>query len=206
MPGLTVPRFLEGLIKALSSMMSSSPIARRPVLVLDLGDTVIHATRLQTPSSRFSVLSGHRRFHIQVRPGYDDFIQTVAKSYDIRFFSDLPRAFTLQVVHHIAPFVPDDFCYSLENCRSISGYSVKDLGTLNCPIPKVLLVDDILGSGMLQPGNCIQISPWHGEEEDAVLQSELMPLLEKCANSDHLANATRLELSHAAHPNLKVFR
>jgi TFIIF-interacting CTD phosphatase-like protein len=206
MQGRRISAFLRPFIAWVSSIVSRLRPASRPVLVLDLGDTIIHATRLPTPSSAFSVVSDRRRLHVQIRPWALQFLQAITKSFDVRIFSDFTREVTLQVVRKIAPFIPERYCYSLEDCVFQSGYAVKDLRRIACPLTKVLLLDDVLGCGMLQPGNCVQIAPWHGELDDDVLKKELTPILIACLTEDDAIGAVRKQVTERASPNLKMFR
>jgi hypothetical protein len=201
-----ISTFLRPFMAWISSLVHRLRLPSRPVLVLDLGDTIIRATRLPTSFSVFSVVSGRRRLHIQIRPGAIEFLQAINKSFDVRVFSDFPREVTLQVVRHIAPFVPECCCYSLEDCVFQVGYAVKDLMRIGCPLTNVILLDDILGCGMLQPGNCLQIAPWHGEQDDNVLMSEVTPILIACQSHGDVIGALRKQVTKNQSPNLKMFR
>jgi RNA polymerase II subunit A small phosphatase-like protein len=198
--------FLRPFMALVSSLVHRLRARSPPVLVLDLGDTIIRATRLPTAFSVFSVVSNRRRLHIQVRPGAIEFLQTMAKSFDVRIFSDFTRDITLQIVRHIAPFVPERCCYSIEDCVFQAGYVVKDLRRIGYPLDRVLLLDDVLGSGLFQPANCLQIAPWHGDQDDDVLKSELAPILIACWSQDDVIGAVRKQITEKATPNLKIFR
>lgn len=178
---------------------------QKPVLVLDLDDTIIRATPLRTPNTSFTVTCSRRALHVQVRPGFCEFLSKLSRFFDICFFTDSKREFAEQVISRIAPLVEVNRCFFGESCCHKGGYSVKDLTMLHVPLDKVVLVDDIIGSGLLQPMNCIGIAPWAGEIEDRVLLDELLPVLMDACDCDDVPAAARKSVGEHAAANLRIY-
>lgn len=178
---------------------------KRPLLVLDLDDTVIRATLLRTTNTKFRVMCSRRVFYIEVRPGFCEFLTKASKLFDILFFTDSKREFAEQVISQIAPDVELNRCFFGESCNRQSGYSVKDLSMLHVPLNQVVLVDDIIGSGLLQPMNCIGITPWAGESDDRVLLDELLPVLVDSFDCYDVAAAARRSVKAHSGGNLRTY-
>ena len=179
--------------------------SQKPLLVLDLDDTVIRTTALATAHTDFTVTCFRKMLHVQVRPGFFELVSRLSPLFDIRFFTDSKREFAEQVIPRIAPFIEINRCFFGESCSHTSGYRVKDLSKLDVPLERVVLVDDIIGSGLLQPMNCIGITPWAGEIDDRVLLDELLPVLMDSLNSDDIAAAARLGVKTHAAKNLHIY-
>lgn len=159
----------------------------KPLLVLALGNTLVSLTRLPTEHTSFAVGSGRQRRYVQVRPHVEHFIKTVCEFFDVRFYTEWAEEFARGVVKMIAPSVPLNTCRFEDSCVLLKGYRVKDLSTFGVDLRRVILVDDCVGSGLLQPSNCIAVSPWDGESNDRVLMDDLLPLLINSANSRNVA-------------------
>lgn len=134
--------------------------------------------------------------HVQIRPGAINFIKEVSKIYEIFFFTSYLREVAIEIIKIISPEVNEDHILSKESCIFIDGYAVKDLTKLmdiTGPIEmtKVLLVDDVLGSGLFQPLNIVGVSSWEGETDDEVLEKDLLPLLIECGQYSNVVNALR---------------
>jgi RNA polymerase II subunit A small phosphatase-like protein len=102
------------------------------------------------------------------------------------------------VIDLIAPFIPPENRRYQDSCDFFGGYAVKDLKRLHRPIHSVVLIDDMLGCGLLQPMNIVGVAPWTGDPDDSLLTSVLVPLLLGVRNSEQsfaasLRNAVRNE-------------
>jgi Dullard-like phosphatase family protein len=164
----------------------SSPL---PALVLDLDETLVFATTIRQTTSAIPIRVGRRRVYVRTRPGLTDFLDAVSERFDVYFFTAAERQYANQIIDAIAPGTPDSRRFFRENCAHFSGYPVKDLRLVNCPLHRVLIVDDLDGSALLQPQNLVRVSPWSGADEDDVLLSELLPALLACSVHSDLPQA-----------------
>jgi Dullard-like phosphatase family protein len=178
--------------------MSARPLAPpipRPALVLDLDETVVFATAIQQMESAIPVLVGRRRVYVRTRPGLPDFLRAVSQLFDVYFFTAAERQYANQIIDAIAPGTPHSRRFFRENCAYFSGYPVKDLRLVDCPLHRVLIVDDLEGSALLHPQNLLRVSPWYGADEDNVLLSELLPALLECSLHSDLPRALQETLA-----------
>lgn len=159
-----------------------------------------------------------RKFYVQIRPKLLEFLRSVSQDYNIFFYTASEKEYAKEVVSKIfqnAFYLDnvknDDFdfldkiIFSRENCTFMNGYELKDLRLLNKPLSDVILVDDIQGSGLLQPMNSLIIPPFYGDTNDNFLFDELLPLLSKCSQKSELIPSVRkyaIELS----PHLVLFQ
>lgn len=167
------------------------PSDDRPVLVLDLDNTLVFSTPLRTVSTEFSICLGRRRFHVQVRPGAKAFLKEASKIFQIVIFTASKKEYADAILAEMAPYLIPIKCFYMDSCVYKYGYAIKDLRKLKIPLHRVLLVDDIMGSALFQPYNCLGISPWEGEPTDDVLNSELLPFLKECAKNEDLVAAVQ---------------
>lgn len=174
--------------------------------------------------SRYSIpRSKKRKFFVQIRPGLIDFLQCVSQNFNIFFYTASEREYAKEVVSKIlkdASNTPSTKCadltsfeyylanldkiiFSRECCKFMHGYELKDLSILNLPLTDIILVDDIQGSGLLQPMNSLIIPPFYGDINDNFLTDELLPLLTKCSQTHELiANIRRYAKDISPHLTL----
>jgi import inner membrane translocase subunit TIM50 len=120
-----------------------------PTLVLDLEDTLVHATWDPKFGWRYAK-----------RPGVDRFLQDLSKYYEIVLFSPSnfgvvdPITWTLDkqglIMHRLYK----------DSTRFYQGKHVKDLSKLNRDLRKVIIIDDDPDAFQFQPQNGIRIKPF----------------------------------------------
>lgn len=145
--------------------------------MFDLDETLVFSSPIRPDGEAISVKVGRRRMFVRMRPGVIDFIQTVSSFFEVFFFTASSREYANQIIDAIAPETPEDHRFFRDSCITYCGYPVKDLRLLERPMDRILIVDDMEGSALMQPNNLIRISPWHGDESDGVLMEQLMPVL-----------------------------
>jgi Dullard-like phosphatase family protein len=184
----------------------SHGIIPRPVLVLDLDETLVHAT-LTTPSSGayFQVRVRRRHLFVQIRPGLTDFLARVQRIYDVFFFTGSLPDYGNAIIEKVAPDVHNCRRFFRDSCQAVCGYLVKDLSVLRLPLARTLLVDDIAGSALANRGNLVLIKPWMGDQNDRVLTESLLPLLEQVVLCSDLAAVARETLMKGKSPGLAAF-
>ena len=173
----------------------------KPSIVFDLDNTLVYSTELPTPGTTFECFVKGKKYYVHVRPGTHQFLQTLKEHYNIYFFTAASKEYAQIIIKKIAPFVSLKNCFYRESCIFKWGYAIKDLNILKQPLNKVILIDDVLGSGAMQPINTICIQPWEGQASDRVLSTELLPLLLNCAEEEDIPKAlhTKLENSQPKH-------
>jgi Dullard-like phosphatase family protein len=168
--------------------MASLPFPEsRPALVLDLDDTLIATTFIRPSTENFPIRVRRRQFFAKLRPGLLSFIKTVSIDYDLFFFTASAREYGDPIVDIISPETPRERRFFRDSCSPCCGYPVKDLRILGRPLNRVLLIDDLEGSALMQPGNLIRVSPWQGtDDNDEVLLGQLLPILREIAHESDL--------------------
>ena len=179
---------------------------RKPSLVLDLDDTLICSFPLPPKSDNFPVQIKKRKLFIAVRPGLRQFLEQISQVYEIFIYTYAEKEYADKVLNIIAPEIDNDHRLYREHCVKFHGYSVKDLRNLHRPLNRVILVDDTMSSGLLQPPNIIQIKPYSGEVDDKVLLEELLPILQHSAQYQNTAEAAYEKVSSHIYPSLFAAR
>ena len=147
------------------------------ILVLDLDETLVFASAIKPQGDSIAVKVGRRRMFVRMRPGVVDLIKQISALFEVFFFTASSREYANQIIDAIAPDTPESHRFFRESCVTRCGYPVKDLRLLERPMSRILIVDDMEGSALMQPKNLIRVSPWYGDDNDKVLIEQLMPVL-----------------------------
>ncbi len=139
-------------------------------LVLDLDETLVHATEDPGNSMQECI--------VKVRPGAKEFINEMAKYYELVIFT----AGTKDYADYALKFVdPDGKIFHRlyrEHATQKGPIFVKDISKLGRDLKKVIIIDNIVENFQLQSDNGIFINTWEGDEKDTSLR-ELMPILKQ---------------------------
>jgi CTD small phosphatase-like protein 2 len=115
------------------------------------------------------------------------FLTSLSDAFDIYFFTSSAREYANPIIDAIAPQTPGERRFFRDSCTPYCGYPVKDLRLLGRPLSRVLLIDDLDGSALMQPQNLIRVSAWQGSDQsDNVLIQELLPVLIDIAQESDL--------------------
>ena len=111
-----------------------------------------------------------------VRPGAVNFIETMAKYYEIVIFTAALQEYADQVIDQID--VGNNIKYRLyrQHTSQNGPFLVKDLSLLGRPLSKTIIIDNISDNFIIQPDNGIFISTWYDDMSDRYLD-EITPLL-----------------------------
>lgn len=156
------------------------PILHRPLLILDLDETLIYSTKeLPNTGSFFQVGS----WFVKERPGMHEFLDRISPYYDLAIWTaasaDYAKAITdLLRANHSSQLL-FKFVWSRERC--VSGYDpdqmdelfIKDLKKVkrnHFPLERVLVVDDRREALRRHRGNLIRIKQYQGSSEDRELE------------------------------------
>jgi TFIIF-interacting CTD phosphatase-like protein len=142
---------------------------------------------------------------VNVRPGAALALSKLSAAFELFIFTSSSKAYADQVIDLVAPFIPAENRFYHDSCDFLGGYAVKDLRRLHRSIHSVVLIDDMLGCGLLQPMNTVGVAPWVGDPGDSLLASVLVPLLLGVRNSDQsFAAAVRNAIKNEAPNGLAV--
>jgi TFIIF-interacting CTD phosphatase-like protein len=85
-------------------------------------------------------------------------------------------------VRQILPCFPPERILWRCHCHLHAGFLVKDLAIFRRDLARMVIVDNLPQSFMLQPENGIPISTWVGDYGDTTLMDVLLPFLRCCAS------------------------
>mmetsp|Transcript_35899 Transcript_35899/g.41929 ORF Transcript_35899/g.41929 Transcript_35899/m.41929 type:complete len:301 (+) Transcript_35899:14-916(+) len=167
----------------------------KPVLVLDLDETLIHATRTRPsyPAQEITVVVGDRkrRFYVVKRPGVEEFLETLAQSYTILIYTASIYAYaeTILLQLGLKRFIAE--IYHREHClRLTDELIIKDLSVIGKNIDRMVLIDDAVHNMKQQPENSLLISRFEGAESDCWLAT-ITPFLKKLALCHNFRSVSR---------------
>lgn len=148
-------------------------------LVLDLDETLISSTTIKPKDQikHFTFKYKRKTIYVRERPGLSKFLSEVSKYFDIYFFTCSDEGYANPIINHISPDTPLCRRFFRESCSHMLGFQVKDLTLLRRGLSNIILVDDMSGSGALQPQNFLWIKGWDGQQHDNLLLNELLPAL-----------------------------
>lgn len=127
-------------------------------LVLDLDETLVH-------------LKDNKVF---IRPGARDFINSVSQHYELVLFTSATPTYADYIMQFIDPSHLVKLRLYRTHTTKIEPVSVKNLQNLGRDLSKVIIVDNLKESFMMQEQNGVHIKSWTGDEQD----NELSKLLE----------------------------
>ena len=113
-----------------------------------------------------------------MRPGCVQFIETMAKYYEIVIFTAALQEYADQVIDQID--VGKNIKYRLyrQHTSQNGPFLVKDLSLLGRDVNRTIIIDNISDNFILQPDNGIFISTWYDDMRDRFLD-EITPLLKE---------------------------
>ena len=195
---------LSGL-KMILSVPQKLCLKEKPCIAFDLDNTLIYSTELPTKDYKFECIVKNKRYYVHVRPGAIEILEKLSETFEIFIFSASAKEYGEKIIAQIAPFIPKTKCFFKDSCIFKFGYAIKDLKLLKRPMEKIILVDDILGSGSLQPLNAIAVEPWNGSIQDRTLINELLPLLQSCESEENIARAVHRKMQEVTYEHLTYY-
>ncbi|KAL9270795.1 Mitochondrial import inner membrane translocase subunit TIM50-like protein [Drosera capensis] len=141
-------------------------------LVLDLNETLIH--------SDWNRERGWRTFK---RPGVNDFLEHLAKFYEIVLYTDQPSMYVDPVIDRL----DEKHCIRYRLSRAATKYQngkhYRDFSKLNRDPAKILYVSAHAVESSLQPENSVPIKPWSPNDLNDTALVDLIPFLEYVARN-----------------------
>jgi Dullard-like phosphatase family protein len=153
-------------------------------VVLDLDETLVHGSLTCPEWYDFEICvelgPTPVTVYIQERPGARCFLRAVAREFDLFIFTASRMEYAVPVVQHLFPGFPAERVLTRPHCRFLNGLLVKDLRIFERDLSRVVIVDNLRESFMLQPENGVHISTWVGDRSDETLLTEVLPFLRQC--------------------------
>ena len=170
--------------------LASTPVFSKKTIVLDLDETLIHAspllinpeqliTRIQKDGSTICI-------RLNIRPYAEDFLRILSSIADVVVFTASMKQYADPILDLLDPFHKYlKARYYRESCTLSSNGYIKDLNILRKPLKDVLIVDNLAPSFSYQKENGILISSWYGDKNDKELL-KLLKFLRKAVLLDDL--------------------
>jgi Dullard-like phosphatase family protein len=166
-------------------MLPAHPFSNRPLLVLDMDETLLHAsvTPVEHDVSFVVHMDGGNKvpIYVKFRPFYEEFLRIVATKFEVCVFTaSIPR-YANQVLDYIDPSGRlIHHRLFRQHCTEVNGTYVKDLGAMGRPLERVAIVDNSPVAYGFHPENAIPIVSWYDCPQDRALV-ELLPMLDRLA-------------------------
>ena len=163
-------------------------ISNKKTLVLDLDETLVHSNFIpfDCPSDviiKIELDNEIHDIHVLVRPFVKEFLEKMAKKYEIVIFTASLSKYADPLLDIIDKqgFCP--FRLFREHCTLINTSFVKDLKRLGRDLKDIIIVDNSPISFALNPDNGLPILSWFDDRNDRELIN-LIPVLEFLSEVD----------------------
>ena len=163
----------------------------RHTLVLDLDETLVHATSSVTatyaPSNGdFHVAVGYEGssvdIFVRVRPGLQSFLTEVGRLFEVVLFTAGVEPYASAVLDVIDPHRRNiHHLLHRGHCTRVQSMYVKDLSLLNRPLDHVIIVDNSPVAYLYHPRNAIPCTSWYEDRSDNELL-DFLPMLQHVSN------------------------
>ena len=166
------------------------------LLILDLDETLIYATEHALERAPDFMVE---HYSVYIRPGFRQFIETVAQDYQLAIWTSSNGAYAEQVVSQLFPDVSQlAFWWSRSRCSmrrdpERDQYEwIKNLAKVKrrgYRLEQVLMVDDTPAKLAKHFGNLVRVLPFHGDPGD----TELVELARYLTTLAHVENVRTCE-------------
>ncbi len=166
-------------------------IVKKKILVLDLDETLIHSSSLNSPYNEKKppfldpdfelqvVIEKHPvKFHVFKRPHVDKFLEIVSQWYDVVIFTAGIDAYgeiiTNRLDNNRGIFKKK---FYRRHCTPESGLFSKDLSVITDDLSSIFILDNSPFAYKNYPHNAIRIESWFCDQSDKALLN-LLPVLD----------------------------
>lgn len=158
---------------------------KRPTLVLDLDETLVHSfldpTQYEEYDYCFQVDADEViDVYCKIRPHLDQFLRELSETYELVVFTASQENYAGQVIDRIDPNGYIEHRLFRHHCTSCQGNYVKDLALLGRDLDQVVILDNSPLAFSFQPMNGIPCHSWTHEKDDVELL-QLIPRLRDLA-------------------------
>ena len=172
----------------LLQMIRSSPQRNRKILVLDLDETLVHASTTPLDPTHFDVLvqnpsGGYTTMFVCERPYLQYFLAHVSQWYTVAIFTAATKEYATPIIQKLDRGKVIRKKYFRNDCIVESGHYVKNLSRLSGPRPDLfsnyIIIDNLPASYRSNPHNAIPISSYSADAASTDTELlKLLPLLE----------------------------
>ncbi|CAN0014851.1 unnamed protein product [Ectocarpus sp. 12 AP-2014] len=148
--------------------------AGRKQLILDLDETLVHSSFKPVAGADFimDIMVDETFYKVFVlkRPGVDEFLERVAKLYEVIIFTASLPQYANPLLDMLDPKGTITLRLFREHCTFHEGYFVKDLTLLrHQSLESTIIVDNSPMAYMFQPENAIDCISWIDDRDDTEL-------------------------------------
>ncbi len=163
----------------------------RPLLILDLDETIVWASEEQPPGGfDFKAF----QYYVKRRPHLDTFLRSVRRWYDLAVWSSSGDSYANRVVSEVFGDAPDlRFVWARSRCtrrldsEAREHYFAKDLQKvkrMGIDLARVLIIDDSPEKVRRHFGNHLRLRAFEGQPDDRELL-EVLPFLDWLAGREN---------------------
>ncbi|SDZ28211.1 carboxy-terminal domain RNA polymerase II polypeptide A small phosphatase [Variovorax sp. YR634] len=147
----------------------------RKLLVLDLDETLVHATENALGHDEDFRVGPYR---VHLRPHLADFVSNVLAQFKVGVWTASGESYALQIVERIFPSGTLEFVWSSARCTTTRDWttgeyqSIKNLQKLKSkgyPLESIIAVDDTPSKYARSYGNLVTVREFVGDRSDAEL-------------------------------------
>ena len=168
----------ESQIISPAKTLTSKDVKHKKTLVLDLDETLIHASKVPIGKPDYVVkLSDSSRFYILRRPGLEEFLQRMSQLYELVIYTSSEKEYATSIIDKIDPHHRIRTILHRDHCL-LSPYGLdKDLLLIGKDLKGVIFIDNLEENFRLQRDNGLKISDFYSNRKDEELK-KLIPFLE----------------------------
>jgi RNA polymerase II subunit A small phosphatase-like protein len=168
-------------------------ISKLKTLVLDLDETLIHASFERTFEPDFTIRLPIRGcaavVYIKKRPGVDEFLEFVGSRFETVVFTASLALYANPVLDMLDP--NKNLIHSRlfrNSCTKHRGSFVKDLSRLGRPLSRTIIIDNSPIAYSFQPENAIPCDSYFGVNRKDTELLDIMPLLSELMGHSEVYN------------------
>lgn len=148
------------------------------LLILDLDETLIHASRQRLNSTWDHLLRvpGGTTYYIYRRPHLEAFLEVCREHYELALWSSATEGYVQEIIGAILPEnIEFRFVWSRDRCtlrmdletrRQVWVKDLKKVKKLGYSLDQILVVDDSPEKLVRQYGNLVAVYPFTGDQHD----------------------------------------
>lgn len=172
----------------------------KPILVLDLDETLVHCSDTFTYGVEYTVKLGNIMIYVKQRPYLVEFLQEARSCCELVLFTASEQCYADKIISLFDD--PKESFFSKrfyrDSCTVIQDKYFKDLTKITTNIRNILIIDDSEVSFSLQPRNGIKISSYRSGDDSCL--RDLLPLIKLLPNLKDVRDAQKLYENRFANP------
>lgn len=149
------------------------PIDERPILVLDLDETLIHSNFQPISNPDFICTYGEEHNkqlnYVRIRPGARELLNYLSLFYQIVIFTAGIERYAKEVIQKLDTQKVVSKVFYRDSCIPSNRGYIKDLRVISSCLSRVIIVDNNPISFYVQPENGIECTTWIDDDFDSEL-------------------------------------